>query len=201
MGFAALVLAGGPAAADPYVIRDGVREAQRLYRKHDYAGSVAACDQVLARHPDDPVALAVRGSSLIELGEYRRAMADHDASLALAPQSPGALTNACWSRALAGVELERAQAYCDQAVTAAPGPAAYDTRGFLHLRRGEYDLAIADYTAALGFGHRLASSFYGRGVARFRLGHRLNAQADLRAALRIDPRIAATFARRGVRPE
>jgi len=27
--------------------------------------------------------------------------------------------------------------------------AALDTRGFLHYRRGEYDLAVADYDAAL----------------------------------------------------
>ena len=203
LGLAVLVLSCGGVAegAARYKVRDSVRQAQRLLQRHDYAGAVAACDELLRVHPDDPVALAVRGSSLAELGEYARAIADHDASLALAPDSPGALTNACWSRALGRVQLDRALAYCDQAVAAEPSPTAYDTRGFLRLRRGEYGLAVADYTAALNFRRQFASSFYGRGIAHLRLDEPLAGLKDLRTAIRIEPGITRTYARRGVRVE
>ncbi len=189
------LLLASPAHAQA-VIRGGVLEAQAAYGRKDYAAAVAAASRVLASRPRDPIALAWRAAAQVELGDYRRAIADYDASLALAPGSANALASACWARALAGVELERARALCDRAVAGGPSPTAHDTRGFLRLRQGQHALAVADYDAALGLQSGLATALYGRGVAKQKLGR--DGRADIVAATKRDADIAATFARRGV---
>jgi tetratricopeptide (TPR) repeat protein len=152
--------------------------------------------------PGDIVGRAVRGNVYLEMGDYPRAMADHDIVLIQAPHDPGALTNACWIRGIANVELDRALTYCDEAVAHGPSRrfAALDTRGFVHFRRGEFGLAIDDYEAALKLHRRLASSLYGRGLARLRLGQEADGQADLAAAAKIEPGIAARYAGWGAAP-
>jgi tetratricopeptide (TPR) repeat protein len=199
----AAALGAGVAAAQSYRVSDAVVRAMTLLQQKDYAGALAEADKAVARDPKDPVALATRGSIHAEMGNFQKAMADQDGVLAMQPKDPGALTNACWTRAAANVELDRALAYCDQAVAAARSRrfAPLDTRGFLHYRRGEFDLAVADYDAALKDYHgRLASSLYGRGLAELRLGKEAEGHADLAAAVKAQADIAGIYAKRGATP-
>jgi tetratricopeptide (TPR) repeat protein len=203
---AAALAIGAPAAAQtpPYPRSPPVDQAMRLEAAKDYAGALKLLDGVLTEHPDDLVARAVRGDAYLGLGDYARAMSDHDAVLAAAPHDQGALTNACWVRALANVELDRALTYCDASVKDAAAHhragAAYDTRGFLHYRRGEFALAVADYDVAGRVISRSADPLYGRGLAKLRLGKTADGQTDLSAALKLDASIAETFAKRGAAP-
>ena len=47
---------------------------------------------------------------------------------------------------------------------------ALDSRGFVRLRAGQYDNAIADYDAALKLEPNKVASLYGRGMAKRRKG-------------------------------
>jgi tetratricopeptide (TPR) repeat protein len=58
--------------------------------------------------------------------------------------------------------------------------------------------ALADFDAALKLNAKLASSLYGRGLARQRSGQVAPGAADLQAAAQIDPDIAAEFKSWGV---
>jgi tetratricopeptide (TPR) repeat protein len=208
LALGALVAATGlPARAQPkppYPATVANRQAFELLARKDFSGALLAANQALAESPNDLVALAARGEAYSGLGDFPRAMADHDAVLKTVPNDVGALINACWVRALANVELDRALTYCDAATKDAAAfrraGAAYDTRGFLHYRRGEFTLAVADYDAALKEIPRYAGSRYGRGLAKLRLGKTAEGQADLAAALKLDAGIAETFAKRGVVP-
>jgi tetratricopeptide (TPR) repeat protein len=163
---------------------------------------LAVLDKALAKNPNDPIALATRGYVYISLGDYVRATSDFDLTLQMAPTSANALQGVCWVRALVNTELDRALTYCDDSVRLAKDRLYphYDTRGFLRLRRNEFALAVTDYDAALRDYPRLASSLYGRGIAKLRLGQSREGNADLAAAAKIEPGIAATYAKRGITP-
>jgi tetratricopeptide (TPR) repeat protein len=75
--------------------------------------------------------------------------------------------------------------------------ALFDSRGLAHLRRGEFDLAIADYDEALRLQPKLAWSLYGRGLARYGKGLTAEGEADLQAAAAIAPDLPAEAKRHG----
>ena len=63
----------------------------------------------------------------------------------------------------------------------------------------QWDSAIADFSSALRLDPKLASSLYGRGLAKRKKGDSSGGDADVAAATGIDPNIGADFARYGVR--
>jgi lipoprotein NlpI len=67
---------------------------------------------------------------------------------------------------------------------------AYDNRGFGYYSKGQYELAIADYSAALRIDPNHANSFNSRGVAYLDTGQYDLAIADFGAALNNDPNLA-----------
>ena len=74
-----------------------------------------------------------------------------------------------------------------------------DSRGFVYLKLGEIDKALADYDAALRLMPTLASSLYGRGLAKKRKGDTAGADSDFKAATALRPTIADEFAIYGVK--
>ena len=75
-----------------------------------------------------------------------------------------------------------------------------DSRGLVHLRRGEYAAAISDYDAALAINPKIAWSLYGRGVAELKTGDKAKGDADLAAAAALAPKLAERAAKLGVSP-
>ncbi len=63
---------------------------------------------------------------------------------------------------------------------------------------GEWDSAIDDYSSALQLDPTLASSLYGRGLAKLKKGDITGGNADVAAATRIDSKIVEDFAHYGV---
>jgi hypothetical protein len=63
---------------------------------------------------------------------------------------------------------------------------------------GQWGSAIDDYNEALQFNPKLASSLYGRGLAKLKKGDTTGGDADIAAAKAIEANIAADFARYGV---
>lgn len=69
----------------------------------------------------------------------------------------------------------------------------------MYLRSGQWDLAIADFNAALRLDPKLASSLYGRGVAKQRKGDSAGAKTDIAAAQAINQNISAEYTGYGLR--
>jgi tetratricopeptide (TPR) repeat protein len=132
------------------------------------------------------------------VGEYSKWIDSHPRDNLL---MPGALNSRCWSRALAGKELEQALSDCNAALRMRPDTAEYlDSRGLVHLRQNDYDKAIADYDAALHLQPKIPWSLYGRGLAKLHRGLTAEGQADIAAATALQPKIAEHAARYGIGP-
>ncbi|MFZ3360460.1 MAG: hypothetical protein WA177_17040, partial [Xanthobacteraceae bacterium] len=73
-----------------------------------------------------------------------------------------------------------------------------NSRGLVQLKLGAYDMAIADYSAAVAQNAQDADSIYGRGMAKLKKGDTAGGDADMAAAKAIDPTIADTYIGYGV---
>jgi tetratricopeptide (TPR) repeat protein len=140
-----------------------------------------------------------RGIKLGNKSDFDRAIADYSEAIRLDPSDPAAYNNRCYAYARAG-QLQLAIADCNQALRLGPNANRLDTRGFTYLRLGQFDSAIADYDEAVKIDPKLASSLYGRGLAKLKKGNTDAGNADIAAAMQIQSNIAEEFARYGVNP-
>jgi len=167
-------------------------------RKNDLDHAIADYDQALRLVPELNLAWINRSDAYSLKGDYLHAIDDINHVIKLQPKNPVALNNRCYYRAIAG-QLEDALADCNQSLLLKPGVGAtLDSRAFTYLKMKKYDLAIADYDAAIGQDGNRAPWLYGRGLAR-RAKHDLpGSSADIAAALKIDSGIAERFRKYGV---
>ena len=75
---------------------------------------------------------------------------------------------------------------------------AYNSRGILWKRKGDYDRAIADYTAAIELNRNYLFAYYNRGNSYLEKQNFDRAIADFAAAIRINPKYSQAYANRGV---
>lgn len=209
LGLAATVSAAAPPlnlrSGDPRLVPTGRAQAKAfragmgLYEQARYARAIVEFDKAVSRQPEYAAAITMRGFARMELGDHQRAIADHDRTLELAPDQPNSWTNACWARAVADTELQRALELCDRAVELRPDAHALDSRGFAHFRRGEMSAALSDYNAALVLEPRQANPLFMRGVLRLQAGD-AGGRGDIEKAERFDRKVRSLYARRGVQP-
>lgn len=180
---------------DPTLVDVYIERAQLHYARSAYDAAVRDYEAALRLQPNHPMALQGRDAALRgevdALGNQLDAIAQ---ALARQPSEPSLWNQRCWIRAVEGQELDYALADCNEALRLDPRhAAALDSRGLVHLKRGDNEAALADYEAALavepGRGHYL----YGRGVARVRLGQTAAGQADLVAAERAEPGVTRLY--------
>ena len=144
------------------------------------------------------------GELYLALDQFEPAVAQFDLWIAVHGEDsrlPVALNGRCWARGLAGRDLDKALSDCDRAVRLTRRAAdILDSRGLIHLRRGEFDHAIADYDAALAQKPKIAWSLYGRGLAELKTGAKPQGDADLAAAAAVAPHLAERAAKFGLAP-
>jgi tetratricopeptide (TPR) repeat protein/predicted aspartyl protease len=182
-----------------------VARAELLLQSRNNSAAIADLDAADRIAPKEAAVRLHVAELYLRTGQYAAAVADFthwiDARGRDDVQMPEALNGRCWTRGLWGQELDAALADCDAAVKSRPDAAAFfDSRGLVHLRRGEYDRAIADYDHAIRLRPQEASSYYARGVAKLRKGRTAEGQADIAAATALQPHIAAEEAKRGITP-
>jgi tetratricopeptide (TPR) repeat protein len=135
-------------------------------------------------------------------GNYQAAVAQYSSWIEAHPHGDVRMSHAqaarCWAGARWGQELDKGLKNCASAMDANPG-AAHDGRGYIYLRRGDFDKAITDFDAALHTSPQNASALYGRGIARRRAG-KSGGDADIAAATQLDPQIAEQTAHLGIQP-
>jgi tetratricopeptide (TPR) repeat protein len=76
--------------------------------------------------------------------------------------------------------------------------ATLDSRGLTYLKMGQWDSAVDDYNEALRIDPKLASSLYGRGLAKLKKGDTTGGNAHIAAARPIGANIVGDFTRYGV---
>jgi tetratricopeptide (TPR) repeat protein len=166
-------------------------------KKGEYDRAINDFDQSIKLDPDYANAFANRAETYLSKGEYKRAVLDYDEAIRLKPTLEALWSGRCWTRAIVG-ELQAALADCNEALRLESNVATFDSRGLTYLKMGQWDLAINDYSSALQSDPKLASSLYGRGLAKLMKGDTSGGNADLAAAKAIEPNIVEDFARYGV---
>jgi tetratricopeptide (TPR) repeat protein len=170
--------------------------------KSDYGNAIADYSWAIKLDPKSAYAFSSRGALFQRRGDYARAAADYGEVTQLQPDNFEAWSMRCWVRAISPGQTQQALADCNQALRIKADAAdALDTRGFIHLKLGQYDIAIKDYDAALRGDPKNAGSLYGRGLAKSKSGDRDSGTADIAAAKVLKPNIAEEFARYGIRSQ
>jgi tetratricopeptide (TPR) repeat protein len=183
-----------PKDADAYKNR-----GYAYHAKGDFDRAIADYTKAIEIDPKDTNAYNNRGSDYETKGDFERAIADFTKAIEIDPKDADAYINRCWLRATANRDLTLAFADCDTGLRLAPNDANdLDSLGFLYLRLGRLDEAIADYDAALKTNPRLAGSLYGRGLAKRKKGDQAGGDADIAAARAIQADIADEFAKYGM---
>jgi tetratricopeptide (TPR) repeat protein len=167
---------------------------------HDTGKAMMDYDKAVALEPDEASLYDARAELYYTLHDLDRALADEDRSIALAPDYEHAWNGACWWRATANRELQKALDQCNQAVKLDPtGAESLDSLGFVQYRLGHMAEAMASYNAALAADPKIASSLYMRGIIKRGMGD-ASGDADIAQALALDPKISGTYAGYGVQP-
>lgn len=173
---------------------DVYRHADRLDE------ALADLDKVLVPLPDDQDAYDARIDVRLRQHEFDEAIAAADKG-ERAYRDAGARANEqCWTRAVANRELDRAGTYCNQALAVSSKPGWLDSRALVHLRRGEFKDALADYDAALKIDPRAPHILYARGVTKLRLGDAEGGRADTDAAAALAPYVVTDMRELGIAP-
>jgi tetratricopeptide (TPR) repeat protein len=168
--------------------------------KGEFDRAIAVYDKAISVDPGFVQAYSSRSLARLNNGDIDPAIADYSEAIRLAPTGADAWNNRCWARAIVGRQLQLALADCGEALRLRSNNTdALDSRGFVHLKLGQFDDAIADFDAALRLEPKLASSLYGRGIARREKGDRAGSEADIAAAKALQANIAEEFTRYGVK--
>jgi len=154
---------------DPRLASAYVERGIAHFERGAYDVAVRDYDAALAIDPRAAFANERRQQALAgRVDRFESNLALLDEALLRDPINPSLLNNRCWLRVTNDRDLDAALADCNAAIRINPrNAAALDSRGLVHLKRGEFAEAVTDYEAALviepGRGHYL----YGRGVDVF----------------------------------
>jgi tetratricopeptide (TPR) repeat protein len=185
-----------PDAAQPYAARGD------LFANSDkYDEAIADFDKAIQLDNQDAYTFQQRGDAYEAKGAHAKAIADYTEALRLEPMDDFVLSARCRARAIWGQQLDEAAADCTQAIGLDDdNQYAYEQRGLVRLRQGQYAEAIADYGEALKKYDGRSESLYGRGIAKMRSGDADGGRKDIAAATRIEAGIAKMFEGWGFKP-
>jgi len=74
---------------------------------------------------------------------------------------------------------------------------AYNNRGLAYFEKGQYDLAIADYSEAITIDSKNAAAYYNRGDTYLLKGQYDEAIADFSKVIEINPKLSVFYYLRG----
>jgi lipoprotein NlpI len=138
----------------------------------------------------------LRSAIHLDMRNYPGAIADADFE-----RGGGAafLNQRCWTRAVAGLELDKARLACDQALWDQPdAPPILDSRGVVGLKQKRFQAAWNDFNSVVTVAPRNARALYGRGIAAIALGREAEGRADLAAAETLNRNITRLYADIGI---
>lgn len=184
---------------DPRNVDALVNRAAIHATRGEYVSAVAALDTAIELRPDNTLAWYNRGYVKFAQKQYEAAIADYSNALARDPMLVAAYVNRCLARVLAGQDPRLAVVDCDVALRAMPNNLdARETRGFIHLKLGDTETALAEYGASLELDPNRPLALYGRGLAKIRKGDKAGGEADRAAARALHAGIDGEFSRYGL---
>ena len=172
-----------------------------LFEHEDGARALADYGEAIRLNPQLESAYHARASLYLRTGDTAAAVADDDRAIELRPDNGAFLRAGCYSHAVWGEQLDRGLAQCNAAIRVEPGETdTLNSRGLIHLRRGEFQAAFADFDAVVRADANSAAALYGRGIARVRIGQSEAGRADIRAAAAQDQDVESRYAGYGLTP-
>lgn len=178
-------------------------------KKGDYDRAIEDATVAIRLMPMEVRAYINRSAAFQQKGAFGKAEDDISQALKLDDKNAVFWNDRCWVRALGGRELDGALNDCNRSLALQPNTRhALDSRAMVYLKMDRNQEALADYDAALhvaGYepgvkvAPELATTLYGRGIARKRQGDQLGAAVDMAAARAAKSTIAEEFERYGVR--
>ncbi len=193
-GFCTKALALDPSSADGYRLRGAAHLAN-----HFYSAAIDDFGRAITLEPANADGYALRASAYREQGNYGLAVEGFSQAIQRNPSDSRMWNGRCWVRALAGTDLRLALQDCRTALRLKPDyVSAMDSMGFVFLRLKDFGNAARSYSDALAHDSTMASSFFGRGIAKFHLFGPKRAQPDIRTALKLDVHVVNPFVRAGI---
>lgn len=161
-----------------------------------WGDQVALWTDALKNH-EIAFAYNIRGLSYAEKREYKQAISDYNAALALKPNADFYNNR---SIAYSGLKhftqsLDDVNSALSMKPTFADG---YYNRGLLHNTLGKYHLAVLDFTSALKYAPDMQDAFLSRGIAYGFQKQYEKALADFEQALRINHNFFQAYYNRGI---
>lgn len=144
-------------AMSRYPTNAGLYLQRAQWRREDgrYEEALQDCNRAHELAEANPLVLLERSQVYQSLGRFADAVTDWKTLVELKSVRSALAEVSLWNglayaRALAGTELEEALADAERAVQREPESAALlDTRGFVHLRRGQFEPALKDLDSAV----------------------------------------------------
>jgi tetratricopeptide (TPR) repeat protein len=186
-------------------------------REEIFVQAILAYDRVIMRNPTDAKIYRARGNAFLEKGKlegdaadygpldsaaaaYDQAIADYSSAITLDPKDADAYSDRCWAGVIVGRQLLQALSDCDDALRVRPQyPKALDMQGYAYLKLGQADYAVQSFNAALKIDPKLATSLYGRGLAKIMNEDVLGADVDILEATAIRINVADGLAPVGIK--
>jgi tetratricopeptide (TPR) repeat protein len=161
----------------------------------DYEHADADISEAIRLRPNEIIAYVTRASMYEDGGMFDKSLKDRDF---LVDQYHSAISYAtrCYTLTLAD-RMAAAQADCDQALTQTPGlTAALNALGYLYLKLGQDAKALDEFEQVLQKNPRIASAYYGRGLAKLKKGD-ASGDDDIADAVSLDPDFVLRMRQRG----
>jgi tetratricopeptide (TPR) repeat protein len=156
-------------------------------KKGEFDRAIGEYDAALRLDPKNPFIHISRGVALRDKHDFAGALAEDDIAVALTPDASYGYGARCLTRAVAGIDLDKALADCDRALAYNPKDAfELASRAFVRIRQKDYATALADANACLAIEPNHSNGLLMRGLARLGLGQRAEGEADIAEAKRLD---------------
>lgn len=187
-------------AIDPRYVDALVNRAAIYSSMGNATKAILDLDIAIALAPRNALAAYNRGYAHFARREYDLAIADYSRSIELDGRMGWAYANRCLTRTVVGLDLAGALADCDEALRLQPDNLqTRESRGFVFLKRGDYETALQVYDSALRSDPDRPLSLYGRGLARIAKGDVKGGEADRQAARSLMPGVDTEFSTYGLK--
>jgi len=142
-------------------------------------------------------ALSRLGQIYEAAGDYDKARASYEKALSADRDNVLAKNNLAWLYAEHGGNLDVALKLAEEAKEKAPDdPTITDTLGWIYVKKGSYEAAIANLKVSVAKNPHDPAGFYHLGTAYYKLGRSAEAKRELEAALKMPNFSQAADARR-----
>lgn len=171
--------------ADTYFLSKRMDAARQYYEK-------AAAEKVARSY-----AMARLGQICEIQKDYENARISYENALTANPDNVLAKNNLAWVYAEHGGNIDTALKLAEEAKEKAPeDPAITDTLGWIYVKKGSYEAAVANLKNSVAKNPNDPNGLYHLGTAYYKLGKTADAKRELQAALRMPDFTAANDAKR-----